>query len=86
MRTWMQSSLCSHHPPADGFAHSSRPFPIDPDAPEETHQLTLRALIVGCLLGAVGELFLKQIRKRRHVLTCRHQLEPLTFTLVSRPV
>lgn len=31
----------------------SKPFPIDPDAPEETHQLTIRALFVGCALGAV---------------------------------
>ncbi|KAI0045023.1 oligopeptide transporter [Auriscalpium vulgare] len=31
----------------------SRPFPIDPDEPEETHQLTVRALLVGCLLGCV---------------------------------
>jgi uncharacterized oligopeptide transporter (OPT) family protein len=29
------------------------PFPIDPDAPEETHQLTFRAVLVGCALGAV---------------------------------
>ncbi|KAL0576390.1 hypothetical protein V5O48_005579 [Marasmius crinis-equi] len=31
----------------------SKPFPIDPSAPEETHQLTVRALIVGSCLGAV---------------------------------
>ncbi|KIO17519.1 hypothetical protein M407DRAFT_228119 [Tulasnella calospora MUT 4182] len=29
------------------------PFPVDPNAPEEEHQLTIRALIVGCALGAV---------------------------------
>ncbi|KAK7462797.1 hypothetical protein VKT23_007378 [Stygiomarasmius scandens] len=31
----------------------SKPFPIDPHAPEETHQLTVRAVFVGCVLGAV---------------------------------
>ncbi|KAF5330038.1 hypothetical protein D9611_010470 [Ephemerocybe angulata] len=31
----------------------SKPFPIDPHAPEETHQLTVRAVVVGCGLGAV---------------------------------
>ncbi|KAF9041794.1 OPT superfamily oligopeptide transporter [Hymenopellis radicata] len=29
------------------------PFPVDPYEPEETHQLTVRALVVGCLLGAI---------------------------------
>lgn len=29
------------------------PFPVDPDAPVEEHQFTLRAAIVGCALGAV---------------------------------
>ncbi|KAF8921979.1 OPT oligopeptide transporter protein-domain-containing protein [Mucidula mucida] len=32
---------------------SSKPFPVDPYEPEETHQLTVRALIVGCVLGAI---------------------------------
>ncbi|KAF5378813.1 hypothetical protein D9615_007012 [Tricholomella constricta] len=31
----------------------SRPFPISPDYEEETHQLTFRALFVGCCLGAI---------------------------------
>ncbi|KAA1472482.1 oligopeptide transporter [Dentipellis sp. KUC8613] len=31
----------------------TKPFPIDPDLPEETHQLTFRALFVGWCLGAV---------------------------------
>ncbi|RPD63758.1 OPT oligopeptide transporter [Lentinus tigrinus ALCF2SS1-6] len=31
----------------------SRPFPPDPDEMVETHQLTLRAILVGCALGAV---------------------------------
>ncbi|KAF8155992.1 oligopeptide transporter [Crassisporium funariophilum] len=31
----------------------SKPFPIDPDEPEEEHQLTFRAVFVGCLLGAI---------------------------------
>ncbi|KAG5643400.1 hypothetical protein DXG03_000978 [Asterophora parasitica] len=31
----------------------SRPFPVAPDYVEETHQLTFRALFVGCALGAV---------------------------------
>ncbi|KAM5543115.1 hypothetical protein V8D89_002989 [Ganoderma adspersum] len=31
----------------------SRPFPPEPDEMVETHQLTLRAIIVGCALGAV---------------------------------
>jgi hypothetical protein len=29
------------------------PFPLDPDAEEETHQFTIRAVLVGCLLGGV---------------------------------
>ncbi|KAG8900722.1 hypothetical protein FRB99_005795 [Tulasnella sp. 403] len=29
------------------------PFPVDPDAPVEDHQLTLRALVIGSALGAV---------------------------------
>ena len=33
----------------------SDPFPIDPNAPEETHQLTIRALVVGGILGAIGK-------------------------------
>lgn len=36
-----------------GETDVSRPFPIDPDAPEETHQLTFRALFVGSCLGAI---------------------------------
>lgn len=28
-------------------------FPIDPDAPEEEHQFTFRAVFVGCVLGGV---------------------------------
>ncbi|KAH9940539.1 OPT oligopeptide transporter [Epithele typhae] len=31
----------------------SRPFPRDPNEMVETHQLTLRAIVVGCCLGAV---------------------------------
>ncbi|OSD05158.1 oligopeptide transporter [Trametes coccinea BRFM310] len=31
----------------------TRPFPPEPDEMVETHQLTLRAIIVGCALGAV---------------------------------
>ncbi|KAF7426231.1 hypothetical protein PC9H_008598 [Pleurotus ostreatus] len=31
----------------------TKPFPIDPTEPEETHQLTFRALLVGSVLGAV---------------------------------
>ncbi|THV04736.1 oligopeptide transporter [Dendrothele bispora CBS 962.96] len=33
--------------------NSTKPFPIDPYAPEETHQLTVRAVFVGCVLGAI---------------------------------
>lgn len=33
----------------------SDPFPIDPNAPEETHQLTIRSLVVGGILGAIGK-------------------------------
>jgi hypothetical protein len=29
------------------------PFPIDPSIPEENNALTVRAIIVGCVLGAV---------------------------------
>jgi hypothetical protein len=28
-------------------------FPVDPSAPEETQQLTFRAMFVGCVLGGV---------------------------------
>ncbi|KAK0465543.1 oligopeptide transporter [Desarmillaria tabescens] len=35
----------------------STPFPLDPDAPEETHQLTVRAVFVGCVLGAIDRLY-----------------------------
>jgi OPT family oligopeptide transporter len=38
---------------AQGDYDASKPFPIDPDAEEETHQLTVRALVVGSALGAV---------------------------------
>ncbi|KAF8069127.1 oligopeptide transporter, partial [Lyophyllum atratum] len=31
----------------------TRPFPIDPEYVEETHQLTFRAVFVGCALGAI---------------------------------
>ncbi|THH12710.1 hypothetical protein EW146_g7441 [Bondarzewia mesenterica] len=34
-------------------ADVTKPFPIDPNEPEEEHQLTFRALLVGCILGAV---------------------------------
>jgi hypothetical protein len=36
-------------------SYRSKPFPVDPDAPEELHQFTLRAVVVGCLLGSIGE-------------------------------
>jgi hypothetical protein len=32
----------------------TRPFPVDPDVPDETHQFTFRAVLVGCLLGSIG--------------------------------
>ncbi|KAF8893198.1 oligopeptide transporter [Gymnopilus junonius] len=35
------------------FGYSTKPFPVDPDEIEETHQLTFRAILVGCALGAV---------------------------------
>lgn len=35
---------------------SSKPFPIDPNIPDEPHQLTVRAIFVGCCLGAIGKL------------------------------
>lgn len=35
------------------FINTDDPFPIDPNAPLEERQLTIRALLVGCLLGAV---------------------------------
>ena len=30
------------------------PFPVDPSIPEEDNALTVRAIIVGCVLGAVA--------------------------------
>ncbi|KAI0066782.1 oligopeptide transporter, partial [Artomyces pyxidatus] len=42
-----------HEPETYATFDVSRPFPIDPTEPEETHQLTFRAVIVGCCLGAV---------------------------------
>ncbi|RPD54927.1 OPT oligopeptide transporter [Lentinus tigrinus ALCF2SS1-7] len=42
------------HDDYDLNAHDiTKPFPVDPDEIEETHQLTLRAIVVGCALGAV---------------------------------
>jgi hypothetical protein len=35
------------------FINTNDPFPLDPSAPVEERQLTVRALFVGCLLGAV---------------------------------
>lgn len=35
------------------FINTDDPFPIDPNAPVEERQLTIRALLVGCLLGAI---------------------------------
>lgn len=35
------------------FINTDDPFPIDPTAPVEESQLTIRALVVGCLLGAI---------------------------------
>jgi hypothetical protein len=35
------------------FINTNDPFPLDPSAPVEERQLTVRALLVGCLLGAV---------------------------------
>lgn len=32
----------------------SDPFPVDPNVAEETHQLTIRALVVGSILGGIG--------------------------------
>lgn len=29
------------------------PFPIDASVPHEDHQLTVRAIVVGCVLGAI---------------------------------
>lgn len=39
----------------DGFEghDTTNPFPIDPEDIEETHQLTFRAVFVGCCLGAI---------------------------------
>ncbi|KAH9941892.1 OPT oligopeptide transporter [Epithele typhae] len=37
------------HKPVD----ITRPFPIEDDEMEETHQLTVRAVFVGCVLGAI---------------------------------
>lgn len=47
----------AEHGGDDEFDHTApditKPFPLDPDEPEETHQLTIRAVFVGCCLGAV---------------------------------
>ncbi|EAU89388.1 hypothetical protein CC1G_11084 [Coprinopsis cinerea okayama7 len=50
------SSVSSiNHQLDEGFeGHDvTNPFPVDPDEPIETHQLTFRAIFVGCCLGAV---------------------------------
>lgn len=39
--------------PAPHAINTDDPFPIDPDAPVEENQFTVRAAIVGCALGAV---------------------------------
>lgn len=41
------------NPPQSKTFFSTKPFPIDEYEIEETHQLTFRAVAVGCLLGAV---------------------------------
>jgi hypothetical protein len=33
----------------------SDPFPVDPNAAEEPHQLTIRALVIGGILGGIGK-------------------------------
>jgi len=37
-----------------GSPPRSDPFPVDPNATEETHQLTIRALVIGGILGGIG--------------------------------
>jgi hypothetical protein len=39
--------------PSAPVEDTNDPFPLDPSAPVEERQLTVRALFVGCLLGAV---------------------------------
>lgn len=40
------------------IVNDGSPFPIDPSAPVETHQLTVRAVLIGSLLGLiVGEYY-----------------------------
>ncbi|KAF9010107.1 oligopeptide transporter [Cyathus striatus] len=46
-------SFCHLYRKLNVLRYSSNPFPIDPEAPEETHQLTFRAVFVGCVLGAI---------------------------------
>jgi hypothetical protein len=43
------------HDDADGIrlVNDGNPFPSDPDAPEETDQLTVRAVLVGSALGLI---------------------------------
>lgn len=35
------------------LVNDGSPFPIDPNLPEETHQLTFRAVAIGSLLGLI---------------------------------
>jgi hypothetical protein len=57
----------------------SDPFPVDPDAPVETHQLTIRALVIGGALGAIG----KQIPFSWNFLLTR--IRSWCFQHLSRP-
>lgn len=65
-------SLSQLNPHFSRIPSSRNPFPIDPDMPEETHQLTLRALLVGALLGCVG--------KYPIPLPHSHRLNPTPFS------
>lgn len=45
-------SYDSEEPQAQ-FINTDEPFPESPDAPIEEQQLTVRAVLVGCLLGGI---------------------------------
>lgn len=52
--TILRKPLASHSRSLSLTSHcSGDPFPIDPEAPVEDYQLTVRAIIIGCALGAV---------------------------------
>lgn len=60
------------------IVNDGSPFPVDPNAPVETHQLTVRAVLIGSLLGLiVGECCVTLLAKSFPKRLSRRRLEHL---------